>query len=282
MNKNILFTILLITLLGCSKNEEENKMVTSLESYIINNATSPYDASTHIAVVGVNGILKIQNYQNGKVIHERNLYVPKSEEIDLGYGEVGIITYKPHDCLFLKKHILLQWIAYNIRYQNEDNFKTITTIYTNKLDSIGTVEATINRFSNFGEDKFIVHNSSKNKNIVYDLTGKISFEKTYNEPKYEWPTLYRNITISNTEFLDWGENGISRKCLDKGHIWSKSYKDFISNKPAQEINPPKIELIEHSLKSNILNSTFNVTYYSGEKEKVNTKIDINTGSIINN
>ena len=94
--------------------------------------------------------------------------------------------------------------------------------------------------------------------------------------------LLSHIAISNTEFLDWGEYSISRKCLDKGLIWSNTYNELIPNKPVEEINPPKIELIEHSLKSNVLNSIFNVTYYSGEKEKVSTKIDINTGSIINN
>lgn len=278
MKKIAIFTILLIIILGCSKNEEE---ILTVSSYSYINETSPYDTSIRVSVEEINGILKIRIYQNQKVAHERNLYAPKSENVDLGYGEVETIPYTPYNCLFLKEHILLYWNAHYVNTHNKTH--TYTMIYTNKLDSIATVTTIgVIKSSNFGEDKFIIHDNSENKNIVYDSTGKIIFEKMYYGETYEWPTCYHNIAISNTEFLDWGEYNISRKCLDKGLIWSNTYNELIPNKPVEEINPPKIELIEHSLKSNVLNSIFNVTYYSGEKEKVSTKIDINTGSIINN
>ena len=257
MKKIAIFTILLIIILGCSKNEEE---ILTVSSYSYINETSPYDTSIRVSVEEINGILKIRIYQNQKVAHERNLYAPKSENVDLGYGEVETIPYTPYNCLFLKEHILLYWNAHYVNTHNKTH--TYTMIYTNKLDSIATVTTIgVIKSSNFGEDKFIIHDNSENKNIVYDSTGKIIFEKMYYGETYEWPTCYHNIAISNTEFLDWGEYSISRKCLDKGLIWSNTYNELIPNKPVEEINPPKIELIEHSLKSNVLNSIFNVTSY---------------------
>ena len=225
MKKIAIFTILLIIILGCSKNEEE---ILTVSSYSYINETSPYDTSIRVSVEEINGILKIRIYQNQKVAHERNLYAPKSENVDLGYGEVETIPYTPYNCLFLKEHILLYWNAHYVNTHNKTH--TYTMIYTNKLDSIATVTTIgVIKSSNFGEDKFIIHDNSENKNIVYDSTGKIIFEKMYYGETYEWPTCYHNIAISNTEFLDWGEYSISRKCLDKGLIWSNSYNELIPN-----------------------------------------------------
>ena len=181
MKKIAIFTILLIIILGCSKNEEE---ILTVSSYSYINETSPYDTSIRVSVEEINGILKIRIYQNQKVAHERNLYAPKSENVDLGYGEVETIPYTPYNCLFLKEHILLYWNAHYVNTHNKTH--TYTMIYTNKLDSIATVTTIgVIKSSNFGEDKFIIHDNSENKNIVYDSTGKIIFEKMYYGETYE-------------------------------------------------------------------------------------------------
>ena len=134
MKKITIFTMLLIIILGCSKNEEE---ILTVSSYSYINETSPYDTSIRVSVEEINGILKIRIYQNQKVAHERNLYAPKLENVDLGYGEVETIPYTPYNCLFLKEHILLYWNAHYVNTHNKTH--TYTMIYTNKLDSIATV-----------------------------------------------------------------------------------------------------------------------------------------------
>ena len=57
MKKIAIFTILLIIILGCSKNEEE---ILTVSSYSYINETSPYDTSIRVSVEEINGILKIR------------------------------------------------------------------------------------------------------------------------------------------------------------------------------------------------------------------------------
>lgn len=262
MKKILVVMLATIAFYGCSSDDEE-PLVLELVSW---EGESPFDKTTRIALGS-----SIFLYKDGTEINRRKLYAPEKEIIDVGYGEIIELEYNTQLCIFLKNNFIVMWGA-----RHNQTYKQNHVLYTDKLDSITTIKTT-GRISNYGENAFILNEKETNKITQYSSLGKIVYEKEYSNQIKEFPSLYKNIPLSNEEFINIGENNISKCSFEEGVIWSNNFTAYITNKPEGEQNPPKIVLDNYEFQSNLIIVTFDVTYYNGKNEIVKVKIDTDTG-----
>lgn len=270
MKKILLLAVLAVVLIGCGSGDEDYPVL----EYVFWTGESPFD-ETLSASLGDN----ITLYKDGVKVHERKLYPPEKEVIETGYGESIELGYHSPKCvIFLKNSLVIEWTRENLSF----DAKSKISFYTNSLDSITTISAEdiSGHPSTYGDDKIAVGVVNDNPTVTYKImiysgSGKLLYEKAINNKMY-FPPLYGNIPLSNDVFINIGDDVVAKGNFED-ILWSNAYVDCIDNEPEGETKPPKAELKNYQLQSNILIITLDVTYFSGQKEVVEIKINIDTG-----
>lgn len=267
--KKIFAMLVALAIVGCDNNNDYD---TQTDLAIIWEEQSPYDES--ISVGGNNDIIYL--FKNNQL--QKTIYSQK-EMINNGYGEMTIESYRTSSCIFLKEGIVIPW-------ENRVGNKKIIDFYTNKFDSITTIASEHLDVSTLGDNILYTRKYSNNgkDNIYtvneYNAKGMEVFQKSYINFKVDPPSLYKNIKISHEEYVNFEEYSMQRIHATDGVKWNLLYSSLIPNKPIDEVKPPKYVLDKYELVSGIINLIFNVTYYSGEKENITIKIDLQTDSLI--
>lgn len=273
--KQLLLTLFALLLIGCEKEFKEIP-----PNYIGYDSTSPNDSTLSVLVVNTDNNPFIRLIKNGQVIKEAD-FKTYSKTIDTGYGEIKTCETHVKGVLFLNNRIIVS--------QGSDDGKFgYLDFFTTELNHTGNKELSANYNGYIGltrwdKDSFFADYKTNEKETQTDfLDDKGNIKETWKSESY--PTFpneeYIITTLDNLEYITIKNEVIERSSVKNGGIWQIYFSDHVKNKPETETNEPKIAYSKHELSNNTISVFLNVTYYSGAKEQIILKIDINKGEVI--
>ena len=288
--KKILFIIIAIfAIVGCSKDEEEEEIISiSMDSEWLSKDSIHYFGTVRENLQNdYKYILVKRKRNNNQTVWRKEMTQPNPINIEIGYGEQKNVNFDIFNFAFdTDELIFVKWVT-------SSGVPTYPYRYIGVYSSDGELIKNINledaepSFVRWMDGKTIIpltkYTIVDNSNyydrtynyIILDKKGNIIESKEgvellgIKDPQYVWNKGYVSYTQSKFMICD----------LDKGSI-SFDITNIIADKYPQEINKPKIVIKDASFSNEIATINVDITFYNGERRKEFIKINYITHEVI--
>lgn len=263
-----LFVLCSGLLLSCSKDDDIEPMIWFSGSDIV--TTNYTNDSLYKFSISHDRLCK---YEVSAGISELIIDCPYyvfSKNVNTGYGQTVKADFK-----ILQIDVHSSSIA--VSAKSADSPNVLVTVYDYSLDSITSVYSEKSSYQRWGWDQFFIVSESGQCNR-YSERGSF-LETIESDGGFFFPSV-KDIILDKNNFIKLYDAQILKYSLTGKGYWRINLYDNVKNKPASETNPPQITFKNYSILGKTLTVTIDVIYYSGEKEVITYRVDVDSGKLI--
>lgn len=273
MKKILVLIITFLTIVGCSKSENEGITIESnfMPGYLSKDSVYEYKTYTKN---NIDILYKRKIY--GEIIWEKPLIKPNSTTIDLGYGEKLELDYSVNKvALVTDNFIYILWMFRSSDYR--DSFQI------GKYSIDGDFIDNKNTKLNYNNIPLFIEGYNNNILLILgDSYAILNSDLDVIEHKKIYLEILDHIKfISENKYITYNNKQVLIIQLDSNKKISIDLNSFIVRSYPNEINMPRYTISEVKTSDDYVEISLDITLFNGEKNTLNGRFNLDSGELIN-
>lgn len=261
--------ILFLLVIGCAKSDEDDELIIFpiTDEPLITNYSKD---SLYRFGVSSTELYRTSGIDGSAGSGEHRPYYILSKNVDAGYGQTI-------NARFSKLQLDVMGTTIVVLASAEQSDDLLLSFYDYQLDSLSSIYAPKSTYQRWDWNQFFLV-SQDGSCGRYSERGKL-IETLPSSGGFLFPAP-RDIILDKDNFIKLFDGLVVKYNLVRKGYWLVDLNRDVAGKEDTGVNPPKIVFKRHNLSGKTLSVTIEVTHYSGQKEVITYKINVDSGKLL--